>query len=350
MGPKKPLRPTMSEFQEEIQDKQSNGTKEDTKPKEPVSNPFSKKSEQVTSSYNPPQTQIKRPNQIIQNQEYSSETNQQKDKLEKEKDKGKFISSQSTKEKEKQLEKQTDNTFSSNQDQKEEKKKGNSYTFSETKQLHKRSSKLYKINPKVIPRPNHFDEIYKNAEELPLYSTDEGNLPPYTNTHYIVQETSNTTPRILRSTLMRLPTDSGILSSSNLMFGFVCQPFGELLTQENEIPKVEVPDGIFRCKRCEGYINNKFKIEFNKSSKRVAICNLCGFENELDTSNPKVKPEYITSSISVAELNMPTIDFIAPNNMKHNSPFEPSYLFFIDISTISCEAGVPAYVFFLIRF
>lgn len=207
-----------------------------------------------------------------------------------------------------------------------------------------RNPKHYKINPRVIPRPNHFDEIYKNTDEQPIFQTNEDNLNPYSNSHYYVNETQNSTPRLIRSTLGRIPSDYNIIASANLMFGFVMQPFAELLSQEKEIPKVEVSEGIFRCKSCECYLNNKFKIDFNKNNKRVATCNLCGTQNELDTTNPKVKPEYFNSSVSVPELMSPTVDFIAPNNMKHNVPFAPHYIFMIDVSKISVDACLPTYV------
>jgi len=122
------------------------------------------------------------------------------------------------------------------------------------------------------------------------------------------------------------------------------QPFAEFTSIEKEIPKVEVPDGIFRCKRCEAYINNKFKIDFNSNNKRVALCNLCSYQNELDQTNPKIKSEYFNSSVAAPELTSPIIDFIAPNNMKHTVPFEPHYIFMIDVSNIAIEAGLPSYV------
>ncbi|MFO0515230.1 MAG: Sec23/Sec24 zinc finger-containing protein [bacterium] len=170
------------------------------------------------------------------------------------------------------------------------------------------------------------------------------NLPPYSNTHCFITETQNSTPRIIRSTLTRLPSEYSVVQSTNLMLGFVMQPFAEFLPQERTIPKVEVPEGIFRCKTCESYINNKYKIDFNKLNKRCATCNLCGSQNELDTTNPKVKPEYFNNNLSVPELLSPTVDFIAPNNMKHTNPFYPHYIFLIDLSKISVEVGLPNYV------
>jgi len=196
----------------------------------------------------------------------------------------------------------------------------------------------------VIPRPNHFDEIYKNTEEMPIFTTNIDNLPPYTNAHYIVNETFNSSPRIIRSSFNKLPTDYNNITTSNLSFGLLLQPFAEYQNNEKEIPKVDSPEGLFRCKTCEGYLNNKFRIDFGKKNKRVAVCNLCGTDNELESTNPKVKSEYFNASSYAPELNCPTVDYIVPNNLKHKVAFIPHYIFAIDVSQISVDFGLPIYV------
>jgi len=341
MKPKRPVRPAMTSYaeQDDSQSQQSNGNNEsnsstnNTK-ETPVNGPFSQKNKSPFSGNppqsnppvekeqvynNPPSTKNQRPNQVPNKTNENVSQNQQK------------------------VQNYEQQKVQQESPKKEVQKRGNAYTLSETSQSHKRNPKAYKINPKVIPRPNHFDEIFKNEDEQTIYNTDNV-LPPYSNTHYIVNENHNTTPRILRSTLNIIPPDFNVVTTSHLMFGLNCQPFAEFHPQEREIPKVEVPDGIFRCKRCEAYINNKFKIDFSKNNKRVATCNLCGFQNELDTTNPKVKSEYFNSSVSVPELSYPTIDYIAPNNMKHPVPFEPHYIFMIDVSQISVDVGLPNYI------
>jgi hypothetical protein len=77
----------------------------------------------------------------------------------------------------------------------------------------------------------------------------------------------------------------------------------------------------------------------------VAICNLCECENELDSSKSSVKSDYYNSNISgVPELSCPTVDFTAPAGMKHQNPFYPHYIFMIDISQLSNDLGLSAYV------
>lgn len=113
----------------------------------------------------------------------------------------------------------------------------------------------------------------------------------------------------------------------------------------NIFTSISVNEQIFRCKRCNSYINSKYEITYSKSNKQVAICNICGCENELDSTKNSVKNEYFNSvGTYVPELKCPTVDFNTPANMKHSIPFSPHYLFMIDISQISCELGLPTYV------
>ena len=365
MKPKRPIRPNMSQVGETEQN-QTNGydnLNDNPTPKKNhnenvVSNPFSNNVNK--SPFGNPQQQQLQNNQNQMNNMSNSDYNYNPPPKNTSKPQPQFTKPPTKDEIKKQTNPQPveekhyemssiGQTTNSNQQPIQEKvetqkKKGNSYTLSETNQSHKRVSKNYKINPKVIPRPNHFDEIYKNEDELPIYNTNDTSLPPSSNTHFIVNETHNTTPRILRCTMNRINPDPSTITNSHLMFGMVMQPFAEFNPMEKEIPKVEVPEGIFRCKRCEAYINNKFKIDFNKSNKRIATCNLCSYQNELDTTNPKVKSEYFNSSIPVPELSVPTIDFIAPNSMKHQVAFIPHYLFMIDVSNIAVEVGLPSYI------
>lgn len=95
------------------------------------------------------------------------------------------------------------------------------------------------INPVEIPRPNQLEEIYKCDNQKLVYQTNDDIVPPHPNTTYIVQETQNSSCRLVRSTLTKLPVDQSTLNASNLLFSLYLQPFAESSEQEKEIPKVE---------------------------------------------------------------------------------------------------------------
>jgi hypothetical protein len=102
-----------------------------------------------------------------------------------------------------------------------------------------RNPKDYKINPLAIPRPNQYDEIFKNSEKHYIYNTNEDSTPPLSTSYYVVNETQNSNPRFIRTSMMKIPTDQSVLSNSQLLLGLYCQPFAEVDEAEKEIPKVE---------------------------------------------------------------------------------------------------------------
>ena len=135
------------------------------------------------------------------------------------------------------------------------------------------------------------------------------------------------------------------MTKSSILFGIYCQPFAESQSGEKPIPQVPVSDDILRCTRCNTYVNNKFEFKYNKSAKRIAVCNCCNYELELNTNSTIVKSEYFSSDLSsVPELAFPTIDFIAPQKFQSKSIFSPVYAIFIDISQQSIELGFASYV------
>ena len=142
-----------------------------------------------------------------------------------------------------------------------------------------------------------------------------------------------------------IPPDQKTLIETNLLFGLCVQPFAEIPQYEENIPVVEPNEIIFRCVRCNSYINNKYRIGYNKENKQVIICNICNMENEFDPTKPGVKSEYFNTEINdVPELSKPTVDFIAPKSFSSSKNFYPHYIFMIDISFVSINLGLPNYI------
>ena len=95
------------------------------------------------------------------------------------------------------------------------------------------------INPIEIPRPNQLEDIYKNTNKENLYLTNDEIIPPYPTTNYNVEETQNSSCRLIRSSLTKIPQDQSSLNNSGLQFSLYLQPFAEPSEQEKETPKVE---------------------------------------------------------------------------------------------------------------
>lgn len=92
-----------------------------------------------------------------------------------------------------------------------------------------------------IPRPKQSDDIYTNKEGKTVFQTDpEENFVPYCLAYYTCEETVNSSPRLIRSTINKLPTEQKVLNESKLLFGMYFQPFAERRQEENEIPVVQI--------------------------------------------------------------------------------------------------------------
>ena len=203
----------------------------------------------------------------------------------------------------------------------------------------------YKINPDLIPRPKHVDEIYRSSSNSNCYETLIESLPPFTTSYFSVKEIENSSPRFIRSSIINLPTDQDLLTKSSLLFGLNCHPFAEIQEGDNIIPEISVSDDILRCTRCNCYINNKFIFQTNKYGKRVSICNCCGYELDISNNNLSVKNDYFSSDLShIIELTCPTVDIIAPKKFTSSVSFTPVYGIMIDISQLSIDLSFASYV------
>ena len=213
-----------------------------------------------------------------------------------------------------------------------------------TSQIHKTSTNKYKINPINIPRPIQENEIYMNKDKTPLYETNIGTLPPYSNSFFFVKETQNSSCHYIRPTFNIIPPSQSFLDEIGLSFGLCVQPFFED-TLSSPIPKVEIGENFFRCKKCHSYINNKYNITYSKLNKQIGICNICHNENDFNINVEGVKDEYLDDkNIDCLELINPSIDFIAPKKFKSKKIFKPHYFFMIDISETSYQIGFAIFV------
>ena len=214
-----------------------------------------------------------------------------------------------------------------------------------TSQRHKTPNNKYSINPDDIPRPSQENEIYINNEKVPIYETNIGLSFPNSTSFFAVKETENSSCKFIRPTLNSLPLSQSFFNKTGLPFGICVQPFYQIINNESQIPKVEITDNIFRCAKCKSYINNKYNFTYSKLNKKIAVCNICNYENDLDINSQGLKSEYFNNSdTSCLELVNPTIDFIAPKSFRAKKNFVPHYLFMIDISETSYQLGLPTYI------
>ena len=202
-----------------------------------------------------------------------------------------------------------------------------------------------RIDSSSLPRPSEFEDYYQNLDKKNIFYSAVGAHPPHSTSKYIVNETENSSCRIIRSSLVKLPTNQSLLLKTGVLFGLYCQPFAEFNDNEKKIPIVDGSKGIFRCKSCNSYINNKYNLTYNKNNQRILICNLCQTENIINNNDTIYEKYFLGDNQEKLELINPTIDFIPPENLtKKTKKFIPHYCIMIDISSISYELGFPNYV------
>ena len=193
------------------------------------------------------------------------------------------------------------------------------------------------IDPESIPHPSEFEDYYLNLNNENIFTTSVGSHPPHTITKYTVNETDNSSCRLIRSSLIKFPSDQNLLNKTGLLFGLYCQPFADFNENERNIPKVNASNGFFRCKNCDAYANNKCKLTFNNNQK-VLICNICNTENAI------LGDEFFSNDENI-ELICPTIDYTPPETLTKNiKQFIPHYCIMIDISDNAFELGFPNYI------
>jgi len=202
-----------------------------------------------------------------------------------------------------------------------------------------------RIDPHSIPRPSEFEDYYQNSDKKNIFYTSVGNHPPHSTSKYIVQETENSSCRLIRSSFVKLPNNQSLLSKTGILFGLYCQPFAEFNDSEKKIPIVDASKGIFRCKGCNSYINNKYNLTYNKNNQRILVCNLCQTENILNNDDLISQKYFVGNEQENFELISPTIDYIPPEILtKKTKKFIPHYCIMIDISSISYDLQFPSYV------
>ena len=214
----------------------------------------------------------------------------------------------------------------------------NNKNINKTNDMYILQRKQNMIDPESIPHPSEFEDYYLNNNNDNFFITSVGNHPPHSISKFIVNETENSSCRLIRSSLIRFPTDQGLLNKTGILFGLYCQPFADYSEREKLIPKVDASKGFFRCKNCNAYANNKCKLIYKDIGQRVLMCNIYNTENISNNDDLFNNEENV-------ELIYPTIDYTPPETMTQKlKKFIPHYCIMIDISNISFELGFPNYI------
>ncbi|CAK9882645.1 unnamed protein product [Sphagnum jensenii] len=196
-----------------------------------------------------------------------------------------------------------------------------------------------RIDPNQIPRPQPTVTPVTYVTRV----ENQSNVPPSATSSFIVRDTGNCSPRMMRCTLNMIPCSGDLLSTSGMPLALMVQPLA-LDPAEELIQVVDFGDsGPVRCAapQCRGYINPFMK--FIDQGHRF-ICNLCGHTSETPPAYQcNLGPDGRRRDVdSRPELSRGTVEFVAPKEYQVRPPMPPVFFFLIDVSMAAVSTGAVA--------
>jgi protein transport protein SEC24 len=195
-----------------------------------------------------------------------------------------------------------------------------------------------KIDPNQIPRPIAETSVV-------IFETRQGGqaaVPPAASSEFIVKDTGNCSPRLMRCTMNQIPCTGDLVTTSGMPLALMVQPFALPHPSEEPVQLVDFGEmGPIRCSRCKAYINPFMSFV---DQGKFFICNLCGFSND----TPR---EYLCNlgpdgrrrdANDRPELSRGTVEFVASKEFLVREPMPAVYFFLVDVSMNAVHTGATA--------
>ncbi|KAG2557595.1 hypothetical protein PVAP13_8NG220200 [Panicum virgatum] len=195
-----------------------------------------------------------------------------------------------------------------------------------------------KIDPTQIPRP-------MTEASVIIYDTRQGGqatVPPAASSEFIVKDTGNCSPRLMRCTVNQIPCTGDLLTTSGMPLALMVQPFALPHPSEEPIQLVDFGEmGPIRCSRCKAYINPFMRFV---DQGRHFVCNLCGFRNDTPRDYMcNLGPDgRRRDADDRPELCRGTVEFVATKEFLVRDPMPAVYFFLIDVSMNAIQTGATA--------
>lgn len=180
-------------------------------------------------------------------------------------------------------------------------------------------------------------------DELPARISDL-NLPPPPllippEKMLIQNETSNSAPEYIRSTLNAIPKTNSLLKKSGLPFALVIKPY-QHLNDLNNPPPLNTDGIIVRCRRCRSYLNPF--AQFMPQTRKWR-CNFCRLANDLpmqfDDAMVNSSSDDLFHRYNRNEVKHGVMEYIAPREYSVRQPPPSVYAFVLDVSTNALKNG-----------
>ncbi|XP_067616003.1 protein transport protein Sec24C-like [Eurosta solidaginis] len=106
--------------------------------------------------------------------------------------------------------------------------------------------------------PNPISVIIENQNSAggAFITNEQGLLPPFVTTKYVVEDQGNSSPRYVRSSLYCIPATADLLNTTALSITLTVSPMARTVEGEYEPPIVNFGElGAIRCNRCKALVD-----------------------------------------------------------------------------------------------
>lgn len=169
---------------------------------------------------------------------------------------------------------------------------------------------------------------------LRKYKTSSLEVPPPADVPYIAIDEGQASPKLIRSTMYRVPANYTIHQSTKIPMGLIVQPIADISEGETEIAKAQCgAEGPVRCTTWGGYVNPGTVFLENGTKGRW---NFCG------TIFPVSDTKYwfVSDKSSLPELYCGAYEFDVWGKYVYYDVKNPVYTFIIDISAEAHTNGL----------
>ena len=161
---------------------------------------------------------------------------------------------------------------------------------------------------------------------LKQYNTNNLEVPPSSTVPYTAVDGGIVSPKLMRSTMYRVPQNYSIHQSSKIPMGLIVQPLADIGEGEVELPTAEwATEGPVRWTICGGYVNPGTMFLENGTK---AKCNFCG--SIFPVSDTKYS--FVTDKSTIPELYYGSYEFNVCGKYCYYDAVNPIYVFIIDVS------------------
>ena len=166
------------------------------------------------------------------------------------------------------------------------------------------------------------------------YKTSSNEVPPPPNVPFAAIDEGQANPKLMRSTMYKVPVNPTIHNDVQVPMGVVVHPFANLIEDDTQIPIANWgEDGPIRWTTCGGYINPGTVLLDNGTRGKWNFCSSVFPIND-------TKYAWIIDKSSLPELYFGSYEYEVTGKYIYHNPTNPYYVFILDTSIEAYNNGL----------